>query len=493
MTDAFLKSNFADDVLKMALAPTFTQVAGILVIPLITRLYSPETFGLVALFYSIAAPLEAFTTMGFCTSIMLPARDEEGATMFAVSIFSALFAGLLTTLVIMIGQTAIKYWLKIPELKPYLWLVPISVCLSGIYMSLRYWSMRNRRFDHVAVGQASRYLTDNGFVLSAGILGRPTVFSLILGGMVGGLANSFVLAQHIFRDQGRLFGRNCQWPAILLGIKRYWKFPAFNIWNDLISRFAGQIPIYLLSYYFSQSIVGFYSLGLRLLNMPLSLIGTSIGEVYFQRAVQNISDNTLVTKLFERLVSFGILPFLLLAFVGEDLFIIALGTKWSEAGVYAQILSFCIFVRFITTPAGYLAIIYEKQEISFLVRVLETLISISSILMGGLYGDAHISFFLLSGFTGLLFAVYGFWFMNRAGLSLSNGLRIVSHFLLIASPLLLVVSLAKWYFDLSHYLIILVSCVGSLPYYAFVLRHDEKTRLIIIELLQRINLLGVKS
>ena len=135
-------------------------------------------------------------------------------------------------------------------------------------------------------------------------------------------------------------------------------------------------------------------------------------------------------NLFERLVLFGLLPFTLLSLVGEELFTVFLGKNWAEAGVYAQILSLSIFFRFISGPASYLVLIFEKQEISFVVKVLEIVVGVVAIAVGGVLGNVYVSFLLLSGLTGLLYAVYGFWFMSLAGLHFSKALKIIWHFLL---------------------------------------------------------------
>lgn len=174
-------------------------------------------------------------------------------------------------------------------------------------------------------------------------------------------------------------------------------------------------------------------------------------------------------------------------------FTIAFGANWSEAGVYAQILSFSIFMRFITGPASYLVLIFEKQEYSLFLRVFEILVGIISITIGGLLGNVYISFFLLSVLTGLLYAVYGFWLMSLAGLSISKIFKIIWHFLVISSPVLIVVSLVKWGFCLSPFFIIVISCLGAIIFYSIELKRDEKIRSIVVEFLSKLNIFKIKK
>ncbi len=484
----FPKSTFASDALKMASAPFFSQMMGIIVMPLITRLYAPEAFGILALFVSIAGPIGVFATMSYSVSIMLPKNNKDASNMLGVSLAFTVLVGGLTVLFILFGQETIISLLKAQELRPYLWLVPICIFTSGLYMSLRYWNMRNRRFGRIATGKIFRSISNNGVVLGAGYPGYATGFSLILGSIIGEVANSIVLGRRIWKENGKLFKCSIRGRNMLAGIKRYRKFPMYILWNDFTSRFAAQVPIYLLSNYFSQTIIGYYSLGLRLLNIPMNLLGNSIGEVYFQRELQNKGKNKLLLEnLFKHLVLFGMLPFFLLGIIGKELFTLFLGLNWSEAGVYAQILSFYILLRFITVPSSYLALILEKQEFFLFLNIINIVIGILSITVGGLLGNIYISFLLLSLLSGLLYGVFGFWFMNLAGLTLSKILKILWHYFVISLPVLIVVSLAKWHFRLSPLFVLIISGVGAIIFYITVLKKDEETRSSIIELLSKVN------
>jgi len=488
------KSTFAIDVLKMSSPHLFTQALGIVILPLITRLYAPEAFGLFALFSSIVTPIGVFSTLGYSSSIMLPKSDDDASNMLAACLaFTVLVSGLSILLILFWYKTIIR-WLKAPELNAYLWFIPLSVFLCGLYMALRYWNMRKKRFGHIASAKIFRFTANNGIVLGAGYSGHATGFSLILGSIAGAAASPIVLSRRIWRENRQLFKSSIRRHKMLAGIKKYRKFPMYILWTDLISRFSGEVPIYFLSYYFTQSIVGYYSLGLRLLTAPMSLLGSSIGEVFFQRGSQSKYTSTLpllLSNLFERLVFFGILPFFLLGLIGEELFTFAFGAQWAEAGVYAQILSFLIFIQFITIPASYLMLIFEKQQFSLILNIIIIFATIASLTIGGLLKNVYVSFFLLSLLNGLAYAVYGFWFINHAGLALSNIFKTLWRFLVMSLPVLIAVSLAKWFIHLSPFLLIIISCLGAIIFYGIGLKRDAKLQSLIKEIFLR--LLPIKT
>ena len=51
------KASFAGDVLKLVSGTTFAQLLAILAAPVLTRLYAPDAFGILALFSSITGIL----------------------------------------------------------------------------------------------------------------------------------------------------------------------------------------------------------------------------------------------------------------------------------------------------------------------------------------------------------------------------------------------------------------------------------------------------
>ena len=65
-----------------------TQIIGILLIPLITRLYSPDDFGVFQLFLSISGILISFSCLAYQFAIMLPKEDEDSGQISLVLCFT---------------------------------------------------------------------------------------------------------------------------------------------------------------------------------------------------------------------------------------------------------------------------------------------------------------------------------------------------------------------------------------------------------------------
>ena len=470
------KSSFAGDVLKMASAPLCTQILGIILMPIITRLYAPDVYGVFHLYGSIVMPIAVFANMGYSGSIVLPQRDEVASNMFCVNLIFTVLIAVLTITFIWLGSGFVLRWLKVPELSIYLWLIPINVLAHGLYLSFRFWNVRGTRFGRIAISRISNAVVNKGVLIGAGFSGFATIGSLIIGGIAGSLTMSAVLGGRIWQESGQLFKRSIRWHNIVQGIKRYRKFPMYNLPTGLLSRLSGSIPILLFAFYFPKSVVGYYGLGLAVLSVPANFIGANIGEVFYQRAAKKRHEGTiaaLVEKLFKQMAWMAMLPFLVLAIIGDSIFAFVFGVNWSEAGVYAQILSFKIFISFITSPVLSLPTILEKQEINLILRIAITITSIISIIVGGLLNNIYVALCLLSLLDGLVFLGFGLFMIRHVGIPLSRIFSILLKCFVSCVPIIIVVASAKWCFGASSVLLIIISSIGCIIYYGKLVKEDK--------------------
>jgi len=400
--------SFAGNVLKLVSGTTIAQAVGILITPLLTRLYAPEAFGILALFTSITSILGVIACMRYELAIMLPKSDEEAANLLAVSLGFALALSLLTVPVVWFAQDPLLRLLRTLDLAPYLWLVPPMVLVSGVFLALSYWSSRTKRFGLLSIARVAGTVGTHSLKLGAGYTGYATGGSLIGATVVGQAAATTMLAGRIWWENRHTFRQSINIPRLLRGIKLYHRFPLYSSWSALINTVSWQLPTILLATYFSPTVVGYYSLGFRVLQMPMSLIGSAIGQVFFQRAAQAKLEGTLtesVEKVSQSLIRICVIPILLLTVLGKELFIVVLGTEWAEAGVYAQILSIWIIFWFVSSPLSIVIIVLEKQDLEFRLSIMSVLMRLSALTIGGLTSSARLSISLFA-FSGVL--VYGY-------------------------------------------------------------------------------------
>ena len=484
------KSTFAKDVLKMTSAPLCTQILGIILMPIITRLYAPDIYGVFHLFGSIAMPIAVFVGLGYSGSIVLPQRDEVASNMLCISLVFTVLITVLTIPFIWFSSKFLLNWLKAPEMGVYLWLIPITVFAHGLYLSFRFWNVRRKQFGRIAISRISNAVVNKGILIGAGFSGFAMPGSLIVGSIVGSLTMGGVLGGKIWQESGQLFKRSIRWHNMVQGIKRYRKFPMYNLWTDFLSRLSPAITIFLFSFYFSKSVIGYYGLGLVILSIPITFIGSSIGEVFYQKAARARHEGTnslLVEKLFKQMIGLGMLPFLVLAITGDNLFGFVFGANWTEAGVFAQILSFKIFIDFIIGPAKSLTNILEKQELQFALHIVVIIISGISIIVGGLLNNVYVALGLFSLLNGLALFGFGLLMFGFVGISLSKIFGVLLKCFVSCAPIIIVIALAKLCFGISSLSLIIISVIGCIIYYGKLLKEDKVLRSTIIMVFRKVN------
>ena len=102
-------SNFITNVLKLVSGSVTSQILAILLVPLITRIYSPDDMGVFQLFLAVSGILVIFSTFSYQFAIMLPKTEEDSVNIVFLSLILVTFISLLTALVVIIFPEDIEH------------------------------------------------------------------------------------------------------------------------------------------------------------------------------------------------------------------------------------------------------------------------------------------------------------------------------------------------------------------------------------------------
>ena len=210
----------------------------------------------------------------------------------------------------------------------FLWLVPVSIFFTGVYNSLNYWNTRTKHFIRLSISRIINALVANGGQLGAGYGGYASAASLIYANILGQISMTAVLPGQIWRDEKVYFRKFIRWDKMIKGLKRYSNFPLYSTFSSFVNTLSWQLPVLLFGVYFSPAIVGFYALGLRVLQFPMSFIGGSLSQVFFQRAAEAKRRGflgLLVENIFNILLKVGLVPITVLTLIGGDIFAVIFG------------------------------------------------------------------------------------------------------------------------------------------------------------------------
>ena len=72
-----LKSEFSKNVLTLMTGTTIAQTIPVAISPILTRIYTPEDFGIFAIYLAITAILGNIVSGRYELAIMIPKKDED--------------------------------------------------------------------------------------------------------------------------------------------------------------------------------------------------------------------------------------------------------------------------------------------------------------------------------------------------------------------------------------------------------------------------------
>lgn len=465
------KAAFANDVLKLSFGTFFVQVENFLVSMILARIFLPDHFGVANLFMSITSVLVVIVFARYEASVMLPKSKEEGANLFAASFLIGILFSLAMLPLCILGKDWISRILNAPELGPYLWLIPLSTFMTGLVTLLGFWNTRSRQYLRQSTNKIVNQVFTDGSRLGLGIIGQVNSGSLIVGNLFGTIVADLQLAYLTWRDDNRLFLKSVSFRGMLAGITRYKKFPIYTSWAALLNAASTQLPSFLLAAFFSTDITGFYGMGQRVLRLPIGLVGGAIGQVFYQRAARARHEGglaELVKSTFRTLIIFGAFPMLLLTIAGREIFIVFFGARWSEAGLYSQILGPWTFFLFLSSPLSSLTNLHERQEIGLLLNIFLFVTRVISLLVGGLLRNIYLGLELFTVSGILAYGWFSLWATSASGVPVRTTLRDLGENLLFSSPFLAAIAISKWIFHLAPLIVVAISALAGILYYAAV-------------------------
>ena len=407
------KSAFARGVGVLVGGTAGAQALMVLAAPVLTRLYSPEDFGLLAVFTAILALLAVIAAGRYELAIPLPESDQDAANITVLGFVLVLLTSLLTFAVFLLWPQAIADALNAPTLAPYLWLIPFGVLFASTYEVFSKWAVRRKQFPTIARTRIVQALGTLGVQLGAYKLG---VAALLGGHAAGQGLGASGLALSAFK---RPEFRECSLAGLRQQASRYRKFPLYSTWTALFNTASLQLaPIMFVAIY-GAAVAGLYALTLRILSMPGSLIGNAVGSVFLSSAPAARRDGTLkdlVEKLHARLAMAGALPLMVLLFFGPDLFELVFGAEWRKAGVYAQWMAPWIYLQFQWSPLSMLSSVLELQGQALISQILTFVARFGALGLCAVLGlDADSGVLVFAVVSALVYFARMLWFMSQAG------------------------------------------------------------------------------
>jgi O-antigen/teichoic acid export membrane protein len=173
----------------------------------------------------------------------------------------------------------------------------------------------------------------------------------------------------------------------------------------------------MVSTFYSISTLGFYSLVNRVLGMPISLIGSSIGQVFYKQATVEKRATGKVIKsfksTFKKLLLISIIPFGALFFTIENLFVLVFGENWTIAGEYAKALTPLFAIRFIVSPLSVTNQVNLKNNIGLVFNIILLVLTFNILMVSHIYRLEFINMIYIMTSAQSLFYLSFLWVVYK--------------------------------------------------------------------------------
>ena len=377
-------SRFRRNFIVIARANALVQGLSLFATPVLTRLYSPDDFGVAALFSSVLSLFLAFSTLRFEWSI--PNAKSKGQAASLILIGFLILLSISTTLFVLtiLFDIRLNILEELEILNSFITLLPLALVGGGLHQLMHAWYIRETQLSAVARSQVTQRIGSTAINLVGGFLDLGALC------LVSGTVAAMGLGISILLQQAEGLKKN----LFQLSYKRVW-VSFLRFWQESVlstgvavanSASLTAIPI-LLSQNYSATEIGWYALMNRLALTPVSLFTSAIGQIFWAEAAVLVKQDQvslwrLYLKATKTLMLLAI-PIIVICLLGPFFVGQLFGSEdWKPAGVILTALTPMLLGQIVVSPLSHL-VVHRKQHWQLIWDLCRLIFTVSTIIILG--------------------------------------------------------------------------------------------------------------
>lgn len=356
------------------------QVINYAFTPILSRIYSVEEMADLNLFFRVSGFIIGFATLRYEMSLPLPKQDYHSFLLYRISLKIAAYTMLL------VGIVGGIYTLFQPFTWFNIWFLVFVIVGSFFSVIVNLgtnWAIRTNTFRFISQSRIINALSSNVLRLGFGLIHWGS-FGLLLGTTLGYILASLRFIKEYISNKTFFNPVHSKTKQYAL-VREYKQFPLINMPHSLSDLGRDLAIASLIVLFYGKETFGYYSYTILILNIPIAIIGVAIAQVFYNKASKDINQGKsiypLVKKSLITLFLISIVPFTILYFFSEKIFVIVFGEQWKMAGVYASILVLYNFFNFLVAPLANLSLILNRQKELFISALVNSIGQVSIIII----------------------------------------------------------------------------------------------------------------
>lgn len=389
---------FARHVSGLSLGTILGQVMLLLASPFLTRIYTPDEFGSFSAMLGIATLLATLCALSYPVAIPLAKTGREASDLFWMTFSAGLvISPLATALVYLLTSSG-----SATPLSRGLWITSAITALAiAVWGGLRAIASRADLFRSVAASGVG----DSGVQAS----GQIVLGQLAWGapGLAGGYLAGKTAAIVVLIWGAR---RHLQAPHRPLAEAGRWiRYTVLVTPTTLLNQASVTAVSPWIAGLYGPALAGQFALAARMLAVPSVLVGQAIATVFFPKIARMTREGSptlpAVLAVASALSSVAWPVFGATFLLGPELFSLAFGSEWREAGVAAAILSPWLALNLISSPISSVATVRDRLGQLLALGVLEASLRFGSLATGAAFNNWRLSLAMYAA-VGAAISVY---------------------------------------------------------------------------------------
>lgn len=335
----------------------------------LVRIYSPEQMGVLATIVAVSSFIAPLASGRLSGAIPLPQANLSAVKILRIAIFSSVVVSALICLFLLsMKKLAIKPLTF--EDTTWLWGISLLIVTLVIYTGMNGLAVRFEQYLGLAVRGVLYPLAMTGSQILLGLVHFGSA-GLVLGMGVGHVITAFTIWIPVSRLTKQETMPSSTWKQL---ISKYRHFPLLLGPAGAINSLAMQLPQIGVTAVFGLTVGGQFGMMMRILAVPVALLGQSIGFVYAGQIAKARRDGVKnVREVYDRMsLILGGVAFIFALFVflfGEPIFSWLLGEEWRMSGQFAALFILAPAVQLVASPLSQTLVISQRTRQQLVIDV----------------------------------------------------------------------------------------------------------------------------
>jgi O-antigen/teichoic acid export membrane protein len=181
----FSKGSFTQDVAIVSSGKVFVAIIGFLFIPVLSRIYAPEAYGLFSIYHAVVTLLVTFSNLSYNSALVIVKDEKSFYNLFILSSLLTVFSSFAIFLILLVGEDLISSQFDLQFNPSLLFLIPLGIFLNGGIGVFTPWNVRRKQYTFSTAVSASHNLLIRIFNLIYGLITVNNLLGLIIGNQFG--------------------------------------------------------------------------------------------------------------------------------------------------------------------------------------------------------------------------------------------------------------------------------------------------------------------